>query len=133
MYHFLVQTLIRSRGTQRSRVRVFALARNFLDHLRKRKRLKGPLFQLFFGTVRFFSKLFLPSKGPPSSFFDILQQTKGPKSPKGVYFQVLRHYETVSKFSFFVFFEFFCLQISIGRNCGRLKLSTVEMATVEIA
>ena len=46
---------------------------------------------------------FLPSKGLTFKFFfDILQQTKVPKSPKGLPFQVFRHYETVqnSHFSF---------------------------------
>ena len=33
--------------TQWSRFRVLALARNFLEHLRKRTRLKGSLFQFF--------------------------------------------------------------------------------------
>ena len=68
MYHFLVQTLLGLRWTQRSRVRVLALARNFFEHLRKRTRLKGPLFQFFSALCDFFSN-FLPSKGPTFKFF----------------------------------------------------------------
>ena len=77
MCHFLVQTLIGLRGTQ---VRVLALARNFFEHWRKRTRLKGPLFQCFSALCDFFRNFFA-SKGSP--FFDILQQTEVPKSPKG--------------------------------------------------
>ena len=48
--------------------------------------------------------------------FDILQQTKVPKSPKGLPFYVFRHYETVQNSHFSFFFRklkkstFFCLQ-----------------------
>ena len=57
----------------------------------------------FFGTVRlFFPNFFCLHRVPPSKFFDILQQTKVPKSPKGLPFYICRHYETVSKFSFSV-------------------------------
>ena len=52
----------------------------------------------------FFRNFFLSPKGPPFKFFDILQQTEVSKSPKGPPFLVFRHYETVSKISFFVFF-----------------------------
>ena len=65
---------------------------------------------IFFGTVRlsiFFGSLrlffdFFTFKVSPSCFFDILKQTKVPKSPKGLPFYVFRHYETVqnSQFSF---------------------------------
>ena len=58
------------------------LARNFFKHLRKRRTLKGPLFQFCFGIVLIFSQFF-PSKGPPSIFFDILQETGFSTSPKG--------------------------------------------------
>ena len=60
---------------------------------------------IFFGTVRLFFEFFLSPKGPPFKFFDILQQTEVSKSPKGPPFLVFRHCETVSKFSFFVFFS----------------------------
>ena len=53
---------------------------------------------IFFGTVRL-------AKGSPFKFFDILQQTEVSKSPKSPPFLVFRHYETVSKISFFVFFS----------------------------
>ena len=56
--------------------------------------------------LRFFFRL---QRVPPSSFFDIFQQTKVPKSPKGLPFYVYRHYETVQN-SFFVFFFVFCFQ-----------------------
>ena len=55
----------------------------------------------------FFSKYFCLQRVPPSSFFDILQQIEVSKSPKGLPFQVFRHYETGSKFSFFDFSFFF--------------------------
>ena len=90
MHFFLVQTLIDLRETQRSRVRVPASARNFFEHFRKRT---SPFFQFFFETC------FLPSKGPPFKLFDILQQAEISKRPKGLPFEVFRHYETVSKFS----------------------------------
>ena len=51
------------------------------------------LFQFFFDTVRLFD--FFTFKGPFKFFFDILQQSKVPKSPKGLPFYVFRHYETV--------------------------------------
>ena len=55
-------------------------------------------------TTSFFN--FLPSKGPTFKFFfDILQQTKVPKSPKGLPFYVFRHYETVQNSHFSFFFE----------------------------
>ena len=58
---------------------------------------------MVFGTVRLFFEFFCLQTVPPSSFFDILQQTKVPKSPKGLPFYVFRHYATVqnSHFSFF--------------------------------
>ena len=55
-------------GTRRSWVRVLALARNFFEHLRKQTRLKGPLFQFFFGTGRLFS-IFFAFKGSLFKFF----------------------------------------------------------------
>ena len=63
---------------------------------------------IFFDTVRpFFSKFLFVAKGSPFKFFDFLQQTEVSKSPKGPPFLVFRHYETVSKLSFYVFFEKF--------------------------
>ena len=57
MYHFLVETFIGLRCTQRSRVRVLALARNFWSICKS-----GPLFQIFSALCDF--SIFLPSKGP---------------------------------------------------------------------
>ena len=76
-----------------------------------RKQTKHPnfgclgVFNLdFFGTVRLF-QFFLPSMGPIFKiFFNILQQTKMPKSPKGLPFYVFRHYENVQNSQFFCFF-----------------------------
>ena len=62
-------------------------------------------FNLFRHSATFF-RIFLSPKGPPFKFFDILQQTENSKSPKGPPFLVFRHYETVSKISFFVFENF---------------------------
>ena len=41
------------------------------------------LFQFFSALCDFFFDIFLSPKGPPSSFFDILQQTEVSKSRKG--------------------------------------------------
>ena len=61
---FLFPVLSSMKGP-RSRVPVAALAMNFFEHLRKRRTLKGPLFQFFLGIVLiFFSKLHFPSEGP---------------------------------------------------------------------
>ena len=74
------------------------------------------LFQaIFFGTVRLnlfrhcatFSNLFCLQKVPPSSFFATLQQTKVPKSPKGLPFYAFRYYETVQNFNFSFFSKIF--------------------------
>ena len=47
----------------------------FLRNLQNRKTPKGPPFQFFFGTVRFFFRKFLIfQKSPPFGFSDILQQ-----------------------------------------------------------
>ena len=63
---------------------------------------EGSPLSIFLALCDFFSN-FLPSKGPTSKFFDILQQTKVPKSPKGLpfmYFGTMRLF----KILFFVFF-----------------------------
>ena len=54
-----------------------------------------------------FFRFFLPSKSPTLKlfFFDILKQTKVPKSLKGLPFYVFRHYETVRNSHFSFFFE----------------------------
>ena len=54
MYSFLVHTLIGLQGTQRSRIRVPATARNFFVHLQNRTSLKGPRCQLFSALCDFF-------------------------------------------------------------------------------
>ena len=64
MYNFLVQTFFGLQGTQRSRVRVPALGRNFFEHLRKRTRLKGPLFQFVSALSDFFFEFFAFKMSP---------------------------------------------------------------------
>ena len=59
----------------------------------------------FFRHCATFFRIFFVAKGSPFKFFDILQQTEVSKSPNGLPFLLFRHYETVSKFSFFVFFS----------------------------
>ena len=95
---------------------------------------------IFFGTVRLFFEFFFVAKGPPFTFFDILQQIEVSKSPKGSPFLVFRHYETVSKISFFFFFRKFFqkivklnfLNVSKGSPstflifCNRLDFQKVE-------
>ena len=66
-----------------------------------------PPLSFFRHCATFFPKIFFVSKGSPFNFFDILQQTEVSKSPKGLPFQVFRHYETGSKFLFFDFSFFF--------------------------
>ena len=66
---------------------------------------EGSPFEFFPALCDFFSKFF------PFKFFDILQQTEVSKSPKGLPFLLFRHYETVSTFSFFVFFRKFFQKI----------------------
>ena len=113
LYHFSVLTLIGLRGTQRSQVRVPALARNFFEHLRKRSRLKGPLFQ-FFSALCDFSSIFCLqvdflqqtgfSKRPKGLPFclqvDFLQQTGFSKRPKGLPFIIFWNYETFKIITF---------------------------------
>ena len=70
----------------------------------KTGRTTGSPFDFFSALCDFFS-IFLSPKGPPFKIFDILQQTEDSKSPKGLPFLLFRHYETVSEFSFSVFFE----------------------------
>ena len=70
---------------------------------------------IFFGTVRLshffrssatFFAIFLTIKGSHLQvFFEILQQTKVPKSPKRLHFYVIRHNETVQNFHFSFCFE----------------------------
>ena len=89
-----VQSLLGLRWTQRSRVRVLALARNFFE-------------QFFSGTLCLsrrsatFFRFFTFKGFHLQVFFDILQQTKVPKRPKGLPFYVFR-YRDCSKFSVFV-------------------------------
>ena len=70
---------------------------------------------IFFSNVRLSN--FFRLQGSLQVFFDILQQTKVPKRPKGLPFYVFRHYETVQNSQFSFFFSkiekiriFFCLQ-----------------------
>ena len=66
---------------------------------------EGSLLSIFFRHCATFFSICLPSKGPTFKFFDILQQTKVPKSPKGLPFCVFLHYETVQTSHFYFFFE----------------------------
>ena len=63
---------------------------------------KVPITSHFRHCATFFRNFFCRQRVPPSSF---LQQTEVSKSPKGPPFLVFRHYEIVSKISFFVFFS----------------------------
>ena len=58
----------------------------------------GPL-SIFSRAETCFSKFSLSPKGPPSIFFDYLQQT-GVSQTQSVSLFTFLHYETVSKFSF---------------------------------
>ena len=86
----------RFKGTQRSRVRVAALVRNFFVHLRNRTRLKGFSFEIVLALCDFFL-LFFVSKVSSFSFFDILQQTGISRSPKGPFFYNFWHCELCQK------------------------------------
>ena len=61
---------------------------------------------IFFGTVRLFFEFFCLQR-VPLQIFDILQQTEVSKSPKGLPFQVFRHYETFKILIFRFFFQIF--------------------------
>ena len=61
----------------------------------------------FFRRSATFFELFKPSNGPIFSFFDFLQQTKVPKSPKGLHFFVFWHYEYIQHSHFSLCFENF--------------------------
>ena len=111
MYHFLQTSLVLVYSSvqlysvygepKRSRVRVLALTRIFLEHFFRH----CATLSIFFGALRLFFDFFYLQMVPPSSFFDILQQTKVPKSPKGLHFYVFRHYETVKNSHFSFCFE----------------------------
>ena len=103
----------------------------------KTGRTTGSPFDFFSALCDFFS-IFLSPKGPPFKIFDILQQTEDSKSPKGLPFLLFRHYETVSKFSFSVFFRnyfkkfFECFLMSpkgpSSFFCNKLDFQKVERA-----
>ena len=76
----------------------------------KAERLKGPLFQ-FFSPLCDFSIFFCLQRVPPSSFFDIFQQTKVPKSPKGPSF---KYFGTTRLFKILIFRFFFKNFLKIG-------------------
>ena len=78
-------------GTQRSRVRVPASVRNFFEHLRKRTRLKGPLFQLFSALCDFFR--FFPFK-----FFRLFCNKLDFQQAQWVPPFTFFHYETIRNF-----------------------------------
>ena len=106
MYHFLVQTLLGLRWTQRSRVRVLTLARNFFEHLRKRTRRKAALFQFFSALCDYFFDFFRLQRVPHSSFFWYFAANFYVSPFK--YFGTMRLFKILI-FRFF-FREFFCLQ-----------------------
>ena len=63
---------------------------------------------------------FFVVKRSPFKCFEIFQHTKVSKSRKGLPFLLFRHYETVSKFSFFVLFrQFFQNNFRIFLNISR--------------
>ena len=105
MYHFLqtslvhvyssVQSLLGLQWTQRSRVRVLALARIFYVHFFRH----CATISIFPALCYFFSNFFCLQKVPPSSFFDILQQ-----KPKASPLLCISALCDSSNFSFFVFF-----------------------------
>ena len=74
----LVQILIGLRGTQRARVRVLALARNFFRAFAKADETEGPPLSIFFGIMRFFR--FFAFKGSPSSFLIFCSKLKCQKA-----------------------------------------------------
>ena len=51
--------------------------------------------------MRLFFEFSFVAKRSPFKFFDILQQTEVSKSPKGLPFQIFRHYETFKILIFF--------------------------------
>ena len=61
-------------------------------------RLPLPPFRLF---ETYFRKFFNVPKGSSLHFFDILQKNECLKIPKGLFFQIFRHYETVKNPIFF--------------------------------
>ena len=90
-------------------------------HFCRRQKLKFPqllwCFQLGFFRHCATISIFFAFKGSHLQVsFDILQQTKVPKSPKGLPVYVLRHYEIVQNSHFSFFFrklkkiDIFCLQ-----------------------
>ena len=115
IYHFLVKTLVGLRWTQRSRFRVFALARNFFKHLRNRTRLKGPLFQYFSALCDFFW-IFFAFKCSPFKFFDILQQHEISKSPTGLAFWEKKDFVFMRLFQNSLFSFFFGISFVSKRS-----------------
>ena len=64
---------------------------------------EGSLLPIFFRHCATFFEFFAFKRSHPH-FFDILQQIKVPKSPKGLPFQIFWHYETVQNYHFSCFF-----------------------------
>ena len=118
MFHFLVQISIGLRlETQRSWVRVLALARNFFEHLLKRARLKGPLFHFFSALCDVFRTFVLSKKGFLQLFFDILQQNRFSKNPNCPPFLNFKHFALVEPLSlrFSTDFRRSCLVIRLNK------------------
>ena len=132
------------RWTQRSRVRVLALAKNFFEQFFSALCDSFNFFRhcatlsIFFGTATFFS-IFFVAKGSPLQVFWYFAANWSFKKPKGSPYLVFRQYETVSKVSFFVFFSkifpkkfLYFLNVSKGSPstflifCNRLDFQKVE-------
>ena len=95
----------------RSRVRVLALARNFFEHLRKRTRLKGLLFQFFSALCDCFFDFYCLQRVPPSSFLIFRSRLKCQKAQRVFPF---KYFGTMRLFKIFNF-RFF-LQKKIKKN-----------------
>ena len=112
MYHFLQTSLVHvySVSTVFTRLTVYPAVTGsspcFSQKLFRAIFFSGlrDYFNFFRHSAPFF-RFFCLQSIPPSSFFDILQQIKRPKSPKGLPFYVFWHYETVQNSHFSFCFE----------------------------
>ena len=110
MYHFLQTSLIHMYSSVQSLLYTVNPAITGSSPCFSQKLFRAILFDivrlnLFRHSVTFFD-FFSRSKGPTFKFFfDILQQTQVPKSPKGLPFHVFRHCETVQNTHFSFCFE----------------------------
>ena len=111
MYHFLQKLikLLRPSPANANLVqRVPLLFLTFLRNLQNQKRLKGPPFQFFFGTLRLFSKIFCLKRVPLSSFLMFCNRiyvNKAQRVPLFTFFGTMRHFLEKNDQKFQVFFE----------------------------